>query len=82
MVTALSPRQVEILSLLANGQTTKQIGMRMKLSPRTIKRCLVVAKECLNAETREHLVALAVKYKLVEVCVGERVIKRPVAVES
>ena len=37
VVSSLTPRQLEILQLLARGQSNKQIARRCKLSENTIK---------------------------------------------
>ena len=36
-VTQLTPRELEVLQLLAEGLTNQQVGSRLELSPRTVK---------------------------------------------
>lgn len=67
---ALTQRQVQVVGLLVTGSSIKQIARRLEISPRTVKKHLTTARLALGAETRDHLVALAVSRKLVEVVNG------------
>jgi DNA-binding CsgD family transcriptional regulator len=55
----LTPRQVEVLSLLAAGLTSKEIGNRMKLSTRTVEMHVGRLLERMNCRTRPEAVSLA-----------------------
>lgn len=67
---ALTERQVQVVGLLVTGSSIKQIAKCLGISPRTVKKHLTAARLTLGAETRDHLVALAVSRKLVEVVNG------------
>lgn len=56
---ALSPREKEILILLARGLTGAQAAERLWLSPETVRTHVRNAMEKLGAKTRTHAVALA-----------------------
>jgi DNA-binding CsgD family transcriptional regulator len=64
--SALTERQVQVVGLLVQGSSIKQIARCLGISPRTVKKHLTTARLALGAETRDHLVALAVSRKLVE----------------
>jgi DNA-binding CsgD family transcriptional regulator len=64
-VIPLSPRQLQTVSLLANGRTLKQIALEMGVTKRTIASYLQAARRKFGAETREQLVALVVNCDLV-----------------
>lgn len=53
----LSRRQKEVLQALAEGQTTRQIAVRLKVMPHTVKYHVAMLKKSLHAETRAQLVA-------------------------
>jgi DNA-binding NarL/FixJ family response regulator len=55
----LTPRQCEVLSFLASGLTSKEIGDRMGLSTRTVEMHVGRIFERLNCRTRPEAVALA-----------------------
>lgn len=55
----LTPRQCEVLSLLAAGFTSKEIGDRMELSTRTVEMHVGRLLQRLNCRTRPEAVALA-----------------------
>lgn len=48
----LSPREVDVIELVAEGMTNKQIGEQLFLSPKTVDRHLSSAKRKLGATTR------------------------------
>jgi DNA-binding NarL/FixJ family response regulator len=52
----LSPRQREVLNLLAEGLTTQQIARRLHLQPRSILYHIATMKNLLNAQTRAELI--------------------------
>jgi DNA-binding NarL/FixJ family response regulator len=58
--------QKQIVLLLANGFTAKEIGEKMKLSNRTIEKYLDVIKGELNAKTSAHLVHICHQNKMIK----------------
>jgi DNA-binding NarL/FixJ family response regulator len=61
----LSERELEILRLIANGETTKEIGTKLFLSEATIKRDVQHIFDKLDARNRSEAVAEAYKRGLV-----------------
>lgn len=57
--TALSPREREVLGLIAQGQQTKQIARALGIAERTVKFHTATLQRKLGAETRAQAVALA-----------------------
>jgi putative two-component system response regulator len=55
----LTPREREIVELLADGQSGEQIAERLFLSPETVRTHIRNARERAGAKTRSQLVALA-----------------------
>lgn len=55
----LNDRQLEVLSLVAQGLTYREIGRKLFLSERTIKYHMEKIKESLNLKTQEQVIALA-----------------------
>lgn len=55
----LNDRQIEVLELVAQGLTYREIGQRLFLSERTIKYHMEKIKENLNLKTQEQIIALA-----------------------
>jgi DNA-binding CsgD family transcriptional regulator len=56
---SLTPREREVLTLLARGLTGAQIAERLSLSPETIRIHVRNARGRLGARTRTHAIALA-----------------------
>lgn len=54
-----TPRQMEILISLADGDTIQEIGKQMGITRRTVDAHLFHMRELLCAKTTTHLVALA-----------------------
>lgn len=61
----LTPREHEIVELLAGGATGEQIAQRLVLSPETVQKHVHNAKRKLGAETRAHLIAIALTRGLI-----------------
>lgn len=63
--TSLSPRQREVLQLIAEGRSSKEIADCMKISPRTVEfhKNMIMAK--LGAHNSTDLIRYAVKHGLV-----------------
>ncbi len=57
-VLGLPQRQCQVLSLLAQGCTTKQIAVRLGLHPRTVGLHIQHLKEHFHAENIPHLIRL------------------------
>jgi DNA-binding NarL/FixJ family response regulator len=57
--TALSQRQLEVLRLVAEGQTNRQIAVTLHISERTAKFHVTTLMKKLGADNRAHAVALA-----------------------
>jgi DNA-binding CsgD family transcriptional regulator len=64
---SLSPRELQIVALLANGISTKQVVFQLKISRRTVMNYLSSARKKLLAETREHMIAIAVSRGMIVV---------------
>ena len=62
---SLSPRELEVLSLVADGKPNKQIGHSLNISEQTIKNHLTSILRKLNANDRTHAVVLAMRYGLI-----------------
>ena len=60
-VPHLSPREREILDLLAQGLTGEQIATQLFLSPETVRTHVRNAMEKLEANTRVHAIAIALR---------------------
>jgi DNA-binding NarL/FixJ family response regulator/anti-sigma regulatory factor (Ser/Thr protein kinase) len=61
----LSPRQVEILQLVAQGMTYKEIGAKLYVTERTVRYHMDQIKEQLGVATRSEAVAYGVRVGLV-----------------
>ena len=59
----LTPRERDVLTLVAEGYVDKQVARQLKISPRTIQTHLNSAILKLKARNRIHAVALFVKAK-------------------
>jgi DNA-binding NarL/FixJ family response regulator len=62
--STLSPRQVEVLTLLADGLSYKEIGAKLFLTPRTIKYHMAEIMNRLHLENRAQALAYAGKMGL------------------
>ncbi len=56
---ALNPRQREVLALVAQGLCYKDVGARLRLSPRTVKYHMAEIMERLHLESRAQVLAYA-----------------------
>jgi DNA-binding NarL/FixJ family response regulator len=57
----LTPREIEVLTCLAEGLTGKQCAKHLSVSLDTIQKHVVSTKRKLRANTRAHAVAIAYK---------------------
>jgi DNA-binding NarL/FixJ family response regulator len=64
--TLLSPREAEVLQLLANGLTTDEVAKTIFLSPATVRSYAEHAMHKLKAHNRVHAVAEALRRSLIE----------------
>jgi DNA-binding NarL/FixJ family response regulator len=58
---ALEPRALQVLELVADGHSTREIAHRMSYSERTIKKLITGLEGQLEARSRAHLVARAIR---------------------
>ncbi len=63
--SALTSREAEVLTLLAEGFTYEEIGRRLGISSETVRTHLQKASERLGASTRTHAVATAIRLGLI-----------------
>lgn len=59
MIRPLTPRQAEVLALLAEGYTTQQIATRLYIAPATVRNHVQEIMERLDVHTRLAAVARA-----------------------
>lgn len=59
MAACLTPRETEILTLVATGLCAKEIAVRLAISPKTVDRHIEHIKMKTHARNRAHLVSLA-----------------------
>ncbi len=62
--THLSERQIQVLALVAEGETTRQIARRLNLSTSTVDNYIQAIRARLDAYSRAHAVALALRQGL------------------
>jgi DNA-binding NarL/FixJ family response regulator len=62
----LTPRESEVLALVADGLSHEEIGRRLSISPETVRTHVRKACERLNARTRTHAVATALRLGIFE----------------
>ena len=65
-VVALTPRQREVLQLLAEGRSAKEIGASLAISARTVEFHKYQMMETLDLHTSAELVHFAIKHGIVE----------------
>jgi LuxR family transcriptional regulator len=66
LLPRLTPRQREMLQLLAEGDTVGAAAERLRVSIHTADKHLAAARRALHAETTAHAVALAVRFQILE----------------
>lgn len=57
----LTPRQAEVLALIAAGKTPKEIAKQLFVSPHTVKSTMDAVRQRLKAKSTAHAVALALR---------------------
>lgn len=65
LAPGLSPREGEILRLLADGKTNEEIGVALRISPHTVRSHLRRAMQKLEADNRTQAVAIALRRALI-----------------
>lgn len=58
----LSARERDVLDLIANGLSAKEVALECKLSPRTVEHHIENIRNKLRARNRAHIVAKAMAY--------------------
>jgi DNA-binding NarL/FixJ family response regulator len=66
-VAAVTPRQREILQLLAEGRSAKEIGDVLTISPRTVEFHKYQMMETLQLHTSAELILFAIKHGIVSI---------------
>ena len=66
-VEMLTPRQREVLHLLAEGRSAKEIGAALGISTRTVEFHKYQMMEALEVQTSAELIHFAIRYGLVEI---------------
>lgn len=61
----LTPRQREVLQLIAEGRTMKEIANLLKISPRTAESHKYDIMQALNVQTTAELIQCAMRMRLV-----------------
>ncbi len=64
---ALTERQAQMLQLIAEGVSSKEIGAKFFISPSTVKREIRHIFDKLGVNDRAHAVSIAIKRKLIKV---------------
>ena len=65
-ISSLTPRQREVLHLLAEGRSAKEIASSLEISARTVEFHKYQMMESLGVHTNAELIHLALKHGLVE----------------
>jgi DNA-binding NarL/FixJ family response regulator len=65
-IAVLSPREREVMALLAEGLKGSQIAERLMISPATVRTHVENVMEKLEARTRVHAIAIALRQGLLE----------------
>ena len=60
----LSPRQVQVLTLVAKGQTYREVAATLKISERTVKYHIGEILNCLHLENRAQVITYAARMGL------------------
>ena len=55
----LTARERDVLALVADGGTAKQIAIRLDIAPRTVEKHIDQARLKMRAKNRTHLITLA-----------------------
>ena len=66
MLNRLTPREFEVLRMVASGEETRQIASCMHLSPKTVLNHLSMVRQKLETDSDFKLLRLAVRHGLVD----------------
>jgi two-component system invasion response regulator UvrY len=66
VLSRLTPREFEVLRMLASGEETRQIATHMHLSPKTVLNHLSMVRQKLDTDSDIKLLHLAVRHGLVD----------------
>ena len=64
MTPQISPRELEVMRLLALGNTNAEIGEQLGISPETVRNHIRNGRDRLGARTKAHAIALAFQHRL------------------
>jgi LuxR family quorum sensing-dependent transcriptional regulator len=64
---SLSPREREVLRLVAQGKSSREIGELLGISSRTVNEHVTSSVRKLSAKNRTHAVAIALRDGIIEV---------------
>lgn len=56
----LTPREIDVLTLVCRGRSSREIGSELHLAPGTVDKYVAHAITSYNARNRSHLAALAI----------------------
>ena len=65
VINSLTPRQREVLQLVAEGRSAREIGSVLKISPRTVEYHKYRLMEDMNLRTSAELIRFAIKHGIV-----------------
>ncbi|MES2763418.1 MAG: response regulator transcription factor [Bacteroidota bacterium] len=65
LTEALTDKELEVLKLVCDGLTSKEIGEKLFLSPRTVETRKTNLMQKFNVQTTGKLIAMALKHKIV-----------------
>lgn len=66
-VPLLTARERQVLSLVSNGFSAKEVAQKIEIAPRTVERHIENVRLKLRARNRTHMVTLAVEFGLLAV---------------
>ena len=64
----LTPRELEVLELAANGYSAKEVATMIGIAPRTVEQHVEHVRLKMNARNRVHMVTQAVLHGLLNIC--------------
>ena len=64
----LTPRELEVLELAANGYSAKEVATMIGIAPRTVEQHVEHVRMKMNARNRVHMVTQAVLHGLLKIC--------------
>jgi len=66
LMSRLTPRQLEVVGLLAQGQSTKQTSTILSISPETVKRHIYRSCEKMQIENRTQLIVVFTMFEILK----------------